>query len=528
MVPLADIDLALLAEYEEIVKEYFIKIYPDRNWNTGSQMYENIVRPMAITMASQETDLETLRRSYALSLLTAQASPDPAMVAAIASNFRLTSMTGRPASGELVAYTALSSNTYIYAGTQFTVGGITLVTEKTYIGTDTADVYTDAADVVYVQYVPIGDLYAFTFPVVSTVNTALAVGEGQEAVMSSQNTQIQRVEVASAIGGGAEDESASGLAAQAAEGVTARVPSGDAHLRALLQAYTSVNVMSMASFGIGDPEMLRDRNNVFLFSGGGRVDCICRTAQLPAISSVTRTATALGDDRWALSIEAEDCPGFYHIVRIEQAGVVRQITNQDEIDMEFRAVQEDGGPEVFSGTTARYSIYQAASIEFTFPGVAGATADFTVYTMVMPQLATLQAYVNRADVRNEAQDVLIRAPVPCFVGLSAKVLKPAETTAAEAAIQAVVATALNALPIGAGAVTAAYVVQAVTAAYPDFKVDFPILFTSRTYMPDGTVLYDSTPYGKISARVDAVQGVSVRNTVFLCLPEDVNITLEDM
>ena len=222
--------------------------------------------------------------------------------------------------------------------------------------------------------------------------------------------------------------------------------------------------------------------------------------------------------------------GFYHIAQITTAGSTRVVTSQNDIRMTYRYEKPDSNnPEVISAVTARYSVFQAATASFQFTGLTGTTAVFTLYLVTMPNLAVLQDYIDRADVRNEANDVLVRAPVPCFVGASITILRAAGNTDVTAdLIQAVVSAAINGTDIATSAITAELIVLAVSAAYPTVKVDFPMFLDSETYMPDGSVWIEQSCNGRIIPHEDLLQGVTTRNTAFFCYGSDINVTFKDM
>ena len=529
MVPLADISKDTLAQYEQLYIEYYTALYPTFNWAYGSFMYEQVIRPNAILAASQEQDLGTLRTSFSLYALSLQANPDPALAASLASNFRIVPGTGTVGSGELAVYSKQATNIYIRLGTVFTAGSINLVVSKTYVGVYGTTVYQDTADTEYRPMTQVGSEYVFIIPVSTVAPTVESVAEGIPVTMGNQPVQVDRVVVSSAVTGGTAAETTADLVARAATGVTARVPSGNKHLEALFKNITDVTVFSQKSFGMHDPEMLRDRN-VMLVSMGGRVDAYCKTAQIPATRVLTLSGVRTGIDTWTLQIPAADALGFYYISSIVTASSPQVVTNQDEIQMTYRYETPDSNsPEIISAITARYSVYQAASVTFTYPGLTGDAADFTLSMVTMPSLLTLQNYINRRDVCNEANDVLIRAPVPCFVGVSVNILRAAgNTDVTDAMIQTAVSAAINGMDISATAVTAELVVMAVAAAYPTVKVDFPVLLDAKTYMPDGGVWLEHSCCGRIEPHEDLLQGVSVRNSAFFCYGGDVKVIFKDI
>jgi hypothetical protein len=529
MIDLADIPQATLQPYLDYYQASFSSLYPQSDWTIGTVLYETVIRPNAILAASQELSLEDVRSNFSLMAMAAQAEPDTDLLNSLASNYRISTLLGRPGAGELAIYTRQTGNVYIRSGALFSAGGLTMTVTKTYVGVLDDSIYADTADIEYLEMVQVGAEYVFIVPVVTTTNTAASVGEGQLVQMTNPPTQVYRVEVASAISGGSTDEQTSDLLARAQLGITARVPSGASHINSLLAQDSDFTIITpVKAFGINDPECLRDRNNAFGVSMGGRVDAYVRTAQLPSTTSVTKTATRLAGDLWTASLSASEALGCYYIASITHSASGTAITDQVDMTVTYGyEVAPAGGPEVFSALTARYSIYQNLVVQFTMAGITGATADFLFALRTMPQLTALQSYMNLADVRNEAQDVLIKAPVPCFISVDMTILRPAGDAVTADELAVLVADTVNALPTGAGQVTVEAMLQAIKAAYFELSADFPIRLEGSTYMPNGSVSTDWSCTGKLSAAVDLEQGVTARNTAFFCNSEDVSITLQD-
>ena len=522
------LDTATVKDYEELYIANYSELYPTFNWSYGSFLYEMVIRPAAVLAASQEQDLDTLRRNFSLAAAAAQDTPDEDLVESLASNFRITPKDGTPGYGELAVYTRQNANVYIRAGSLFDTGGIQLTVDKTYIGVFDTTVYESTEDTEYRTMTRVGDEYVFIIPVRTVENTDQSVSEGQAVTMENKPSQVTRVEVSSAVSGGSVDETSAELVARAQTGVTAKVPSGNSHLNALFTEQSNTNVFSQKSFGLRDPECLRDRNNIFGISMGGRVDSYCKTAQLPSTYVVTVDATNIFGDYWEANLTAAESRGFYYIERIINADNAHVVTNQEEMVVTFRHEEPPaGGPEVWNAETARYSIYQAATVVFEYPGLTG-DQQFTLYLKALPNLETLQEFINQDDIRNEANDVLIKAPVPSFVGISIQIIRPAgNTEVTEDTIKSLVADAVNAATIGQEAVTASTVVQAVEAAYPELEVDFPVVFESNTYLPDGSRLHQRECNGKITAPEDLEQGVTSRNGLFFCYADEISVLFRD-
>lgn len=530
MIDFADLSQSTLQTYEELLIAYLNALYPELDTSPGTVINEMVIRPAAVLYTQQEADLETLRQQFSLSLLAASSSPSLALAENVASNYRLTRKTGGVASGSLAIYTNQVGNVYIRNGSTFTVGGIILTVDKTYIGVFDSTGYTDTAQVAYREMIKVSATsYAFTIPVYTTTSTTTTITEGTTVTPTQGQSVITTIKVASAITGGTADETVQDLVARASTGVTAAVPSGNVHLNSLFKNYTGVNILSQVSFGIGDTECLRDRNNVFLASTGGRVDSYCRTSQLPASTEILKTASITSTANiWAVDIDKDSAPGFYYVSKIAHDVNPYTITDPDLITHVFRGVSETDGPYVYDGTSARYSQYQSATIYFYFPGLTGTTADFNITLYGLPSIDTLQEYVNRRDIKNEVQDVLIKAPAPNFIGVSLTVnYAPGVLDVTAEDIQTVIASTINTTSIGREYILASDIVEALHTAYPDLKVDFPMTITSTAYLPDGTVRKATTLDGHMDAYVDETQGITARNTAFFCKNADISVTFKE-
>jgi hypothetical protein len=529
MVNLDNIDQDTLATYEALFIDAYRELYPDYEWAQGSMLYEMVIRPAAIRAASDEEDLSTLRQNMSLYLASIAEEPDQELVSSLASNFRVESQEGLYATGEITVYTRQNSNVYIPAGSALNAGGLALTVERTYVGVQTAEDYVDTAEVVYKQYTPVGAEFAFTVPVRSSLFTDESVARGVQVAMPNRPVQVSRIETATSISGGREEASTADVINDALYGITAKVPSGNSHLASLFSALEDVNVLSQTSFGINDAECIRDRDNVFGISVGGRVDAYCKTAVEPVERTISVTATrATTSDPWTMFIDAPTGLGFYRIESIQHPESTEVLSDEDNLDVTYSYAAEAEGPHVFSADTARYSIYQTALVSFEYSSVDETETTFNVILLSMPGLQTLQDYINRRDVRNEAHDVLVRGPHPASVSVTVTVERdPGDTSTTESDIQAAVASAINATEVGVDGLDASLVVNAVEAIDETLNVVFPVSFQADFQSPDGTIRTIRTLIGRLTVPESDYPWVTERNTMYYCNAADVNATIRD-
>ena len=523
-----DVSSDLFRDYEELLVSYYKELAPDVAVASGSAVRELVIRPAAAIYARNEVALESLREQYSLNLLAQSADPDDAIADNLAANFKIVRREGTQGAGTVAIYTRQSGDIYISEGARMESAGIALESAGTYVGTLAAAGREDTGGVQYREFIQTdAGERAFTVQVKTVANTDAVIGEGAAVTMAGQGTQISRMELVSAVSGGSLRETAAQLAARVQAGVAAKVPSGKAHIDALLAEQGLTAILETAVIGLGDPEMSRDRNNILCISTGGRADVYCRTSQLPATTLAQLPATRTASGRWSMYIGAATAPGWYYISGLAAVGNPKVITDQAELDITFLCQAATGGPEVFDGPSARFSIYQTAVVEFDYAGPAGTTEDYQVALVHMPGLADLQGYLNSAAVRNPQQDILIRGAVPAYIGMS---LGLRQTTAAAppatAGVAAMLATYVNSLPLGRGFLSVSDLAVAVNTAYPQLVLDYPAHLTMSIYMPDGSVAVQATSSGVIRVQAAAEQGVTGRTTALLCRPGDISLSID--
>ncbi len=341
--------------------------------------------------------------------------------------------------------------------------------------------------------------------------------------------QVSRVETATSIAGGRASASTDNIVQEALYGVTAKVPSGNTHLASLFSDLESVNVLSQASFGINDAECIRDRDNVFGISSGGRVDAYCRTAVEPSERSVTLTASRPDtSSEWTVFIPANVGLGFYRILDIRHAESGESVTDESNLTASYSYAAEDEGPYVFSEATARYSVYQTALVSFEYNSISEVEASFDLVLLTMPGLETLQEYINRRDVRNEAHDVLVRGPHPASVSITVIVERdPGDTSTTETDLQSAIASAINGTRVGVDGIDASLVVNAVEGVDASLNVVFPITMQADFQLPDGTIDTERTLTGRLTVPDSSYDWVTERNTMYYCDASDVGVTIRD-
>lgn len=220
------------------------------------------------------------------------------------------------------------------------------------------------------------------------------------------------------------------------EGVAAKALSGRLSMQAtLLDRDEFTGLVAQSIVGMGDAEMLRDRHTIFPFGFGGRVDWYVRTQERLDHTVLTKTATLISksgsEGTWQFSLARDEAPGCYEIGSIRLTSAAN-LTGSFEITSDTRGYDVTGSgfiPDIVDAEEAAYSAYQTLVIQFvddTTDATAlaiGATADYSVEVVGLPLIGDLQELVGGRLMRNCMADAMVKAPVPCFLQISATIHK---------------------------------------------------------------------------------------------------------
>lgn len=337
------------------------------------------------------------------------------------------------------------------------------------------------------------------------------------------------------VGGKAEETSAE-LIGRLDEGLAARTPANRTTTAALLRAdptlggYTALSVI-----GQSDVEMTRDRYAAWPMSMGGAVDWRLRTSVETVRTATTASATLValngdGTGTWQVALPRTVSPGAY------EAALVRA-ADADPADGSLDVVQTIRGVDV-SGVTPppRYSSaeelafgpYQTLTVRFTAPvastNVVGDAADFVVETVGLPGLAYAQETYASGDYAHPGLDLVVLAPVPCFVTASLTLIRPTGLDDPDlAAVRQAVADVVNDADFGE-AVYAAAVYAAVLNGLPGGFGAGGLQMTGRIVARTGEVSYVQSG-DRLEAPYRPEVGVTSRVLQFFCSPDDVTVSV---
>lgn len=535
-----DLDASAVQQAEEFLRDFLAAEYPSLDLTAGKVLRDLLIRPAAIFHTLNSTDMDRLRQSMSLKAIEADPTlADDEIVDGVLSNYRVTREEGTKSTGQITIIIAALATTTVGVGTVFTSNGVNFVTTQTYSGVTEADAVVSEQQRLITARVD--GTYGFTIPAEAEVAGAAGdIRRSTRFTVSPEPAGLVDAIAAVDFSGGSNTETNSELIERFKLGISPSTMASRIHIQALLrEAVPNLQVSSITGFG--DPEMLRDRHNIFAVSHGGKADIWARTSTLPVVSVIKKIATLVStaDKTWQISILRDDAPGFYTVPFILPLDA-----NTDEGSLEITA--ETRGldlsaslgefvPDVQNIIEGGYSRYQTAVLRFVDPNtsVVGlveyvSTQEVQVGIMSIPDVATLQSLVNNRDRRNPQADYLVKAPVPAFVAVTLTVQYKADTEAPDAvAIKQAIVNRINGLGFEVGKLPASMIYDAAHNASSEFDalVVAPIDMLCQIRRPDGSliVLRDGN---KIEIPNEPELGVSSRTTVFYADIDDIDVSVE--
>lgn len=301
---------------------------------------------------------------------------------------------------------------------------------------------------------------------------------------------------------GLNTETNAELLIQLQNGISAKALSNRASMRALIASRPEfVSVTNQSIIGYGDPEMLRDQHTIFPISYGGRVDWYIRgqaqlersrlpvTAKLLSITGTTST--------WQFSIARDVYPGFYEVTKIRRSDDT-VLNSGFEITEDNRSNDLTGDafiPDITNVAEGAYSPFQTTIIKFvdTVSDVTklaiGQTAEYVCEIVGVPLIGEIQNFVSSRDVRSYAADVLVKAPVPCFVNVTLTINKAAGDPTPEInGIKAAISDEINSVGF-IGRLDGSKIVDRVHGFIANSSSITELDLFGRIRRPDGSIQY---------------------------------------
>lgn len=525
---------------ELFLTDFLAAEYPSLDLTQGRVLRDILIRPAAIFHALNRTDYDRLRQS--MSLLAISENPDladPDIVDGVLSNLMITRDPGAKAAGQVTIILASLSTTTVPAGSIFTANGLNYLTDQTYIGVTLEDsVLNDQQKLISART---DGTYAFTIPVTAeNEGTQYAIRRGTRFTVSPTIVGLVDIVAANDFSGGRNTETNADLVARAQLGISAKVLSGRTQIEAMIRAqFPDSTAVSIT--GLGDPEMIRDRHNIFAISTGGKADLWVRSQYLPVTEVFTISAVLISAAlrKWQLTVSRDVFPGFYTIPFILPEGAA-----QDQASLEITAetrgldlseIEGEFIPDILSIVEGGYSRYQTAVLQFVDPNTdttgmveRQTTKSYQVGIYGLPDIADMQSLVSNRANRNPQADYLVKAPVPAFCAVNLTVQYRANAQPPVAAdIQQAVAAVINKIGYDVGKIPASRVYDAVhnVVGQEDSLVVSPIDMFCQIRQPDGALITLRSP-NTIIVPSKPESGVTSRTVAFFTDPTQVDVSIE--
>lgn len=539
-VSFSDISQSAIEQAEAYLAQVLGEAYPSSDLTEGRVIRQLVLNTMAILTAGTQEEIDKLRQSFSPVIIAQNPNlADDDIVDAVYGNYRIERYEGNKATGTLSIIISDLTTTAVPAGTIFTSNQLDYVVSRAYVGVTTQEAVVSSGERL-IQSRPDGTYY-FTVPV-----TAEEVGEQYRVKRGTRFTAAPTppgtidIVAAADFEGGLAAETNAELTERVAQGVPPKAVSGRVQNAAWL-ADAINNLMAISQVGFGDPEMLRDRHNIFQWSQGGKADIYVRTVSSPEEIKLTKECTYIGNNVWQFTVLRDDAPGFYLVTAVVAEGTTN-FSGSLEMVSEIRGydltAETDWTHDIQNTQEGAYTRYQTAIVQFEDPSTDAATAvgtklDYDVYVSRIPDIGTLHAKTVDRDERPPAGDYLIKAAVPAYTAVSMVVYQRAGTQAPDtAAIQQAVADQVNSLGFATGRLNLSVI---LAAAHRQLELGgtailTPIGLAATIYPPDtvpASPIYLSDPNELVIPDLP-LRGVTQRTTVFYLAPESVAVSVQPM
>jgi hypothetical protein len=525
---------------EQYLTQVLKEAYPSSDLSEGRVIRQMVLNTMAILTAANQTEIGVLLQSFSpLSIAEDPTLADDDMVDKVYSNYRLERFEGNKASGLLSVIISDLTTTSVPADTVFTSNQLNYTVSQAYVGVTSQAAVVSSSERL-IQSRPDGT-YFFTVPVTAEeVGEAYRVKRGTRFTSAPTPPATIDIVAAADFSGGLAEETNTELAARAQEAIAPQAISGRAQNAALFMAAVD-DLMALSQVGFGDPEMLRDRDNIFEWSHGGKSDIYVRTVDRPQEVKLTKECTYIGESTWQVTILRDDAPGFYLVTAVVAEGTT-DFSGSLEMVSELRGYdltpETDWTHDIQNTQEGVYTRYQTAIVQFLDASTPldtplGTKVNYDVYVSRIPDVQTLHDITVDRAARPPAGDYLIKAAVPAYVSVSLLVSQRSGSPDPDpVAIQEAVASQINSLGFNTGRVNLSVI---LAAAHRELELGGTAVLTpislSATLYPPNTVPYNpiflNDPNELVVPDLPE-RGVTQRTTIFYLDPQDVAVSVQPM
>lgn len=514
------VDVTNITSMEEVLSALFAEkgVITD----IGSTFRELVIRPHAVLAEQQNVNAKYFMQAASLYSAINGTNTDDAMIDAIASNYKLTRLPAMAYSGTAAVFVNAVTPTYIQKNTLLEIGASFVKLAYTYVGVPSLDGYTDSDNVKYVVITESNGLKYFIVPVtVSGLNSSIP--SGTPVVLGTTLANITSVTVVSPISGGRAVETNAELAARVLYGTGVGGLSGKDQIKATISTTFGIDPKNVNTFGYSDIEQSRDVNPILGIHTGGCVDVVVNAAITPASIDLTLTAVKNTDTGKHELMMPFDLSGVLFVSNISLAGVDQSLGFSDVTLIPAPVNTVTTYHKAPTADSVRGSQHVHLKVTFDAPEGVSDSVTCTVTVVYMPKIAEIQVFVDSTSGTMPGQDIMVKAPVPCYLAIQAPVKPIGDTVPDISLVNAALAAYINNLPLGQETITGSDIVAALSKA--GVQCLFPVFMQTTTIIGNNKYVLNSLD-GRISCYTDQEAGVTARNTAFYCLTSDVDLTYE--
>jgi hypothetical protein len=501
-----------------------------------------LVRLSAALANKRSVEFERLMQSQSFYYIEQDPTlADDDIVDAAASNFRKARMLGGNATGQVSIVIDRLQTVIIAVGTQFEASGRIFTTETAYAARTSQATVQSSTDRVLTP-LPDGN-YAFTVQVVAAeAGEAGQLKKDTLLTMDPPPLAFVKAFAAEDFTGGADTETNAQLLERLVTGVTSQTMSDRPSMRAALAATPEfARCVASSIIGFGMAEMLRDRHSLWPGSTGGRVDWYIRTQLAAQRTLLVKEATLVEIDDtgygiWQVEFDRDEAAGVFDVVKIVTEGADTTTVGTYELlsdarGVDLTAISGTLLPDITSSVEAVYSRFQTIIVRFLDSDTPvgslelGAKANYDCVLRKMPLIADISDYFTQISRLHGAGDVLVKAPVPCFLSVSLTIeMQPNQEEPDTDEIANAIVALINAQYSFTGRLSASVINDIVHNYLPELASVGAIDLLGEIRRPDGVTTYlHSESLLTVPDRPDVM--TSGRTVVFFLDTADVTIAV---
>lgn len=498
----------------------------------------------ALLATQRQINTQRLQDSNSLSKINADPTlADTETVDAVLSNWGITRGAGAKATGSITIVVNTNTTTIIASGAVFTASGLQFISNQAFVAKAAAANVTTASDRLLTQ---LDDgMWAFSIDVTAAqIGSAYQVAKNTTMTPASPPLNFVKAYAATDFSGGINPDTNQTMMLRQQEGFAMKAVSGPVTMNAALRAVPAfANVVTTSVIGFGDAEMLRDKHTIFPIAVGGKCDWYVRTTEQPQRISLSKTAVLVAIDPadnygiWQFSITRNDYPGFYDVtaIRLPSSASLGTFTiTQETRANDLTQLAPGFIPDIANVAEGAYSRYQVATIQFKdnrtlTAGLTVGTSEQTYAVEVrgLPLIGEIHDYMSSRNVRFRSGDILVKAPVPCFLQLSVSIqVQPGDTVPDTSVIISALTQLVNRVGF-TGRLAASQVYDVIQNSLTGNQTATKLDMFGRIRRPDGTIKYvrDSS---LLTVPAEPQNMVSAQTVQFFLTPSDVSITIETL